>query len=207
MDYQRAKEIAERKAELIRSGCARLEIVGSVKRGDKAEVHDIEFLCIADTRTPRPQLGQNPKALPKTMLEKVLFELCERGVLKFLQGGDKLKRYAIPEVVTPNILEPFKLELYIVREETWGIQNVIRTGPKLFSHRYVTNKSAYCVDKETWKRWPGLLPDDFKYIAGETKIMHGMNVLSLPEEQDALALLGMGWIPPKDRARVANMRR
>lgn len=198
MDYQRAKELAEKLAELIKPGCSRLEIVGSTKRGDKSEVHDLEFLCIADTRAPRPEFGQ--KVVHTTMLNKILFELCESGVLKFIKGGDRLKQYAIREANTVN---PFCLELWIVRPETWGIQNVIRTGPKLFSQRYVTNKSAVCVDKETWKRWPGLLPDEFKYVAGETKIMQGMTVLPLPEEKNALALLGMGWIPPKDRARVA----
>jgi len=127
-------------------------------------------------------------------------------MLKFLEGGEKLKKFVIPGYTTLNILEPFKLELYIVRAETWGIQNVIRTGPSLFSHRYVTNKSLTCYDLPTGQRYPGLLPDQFKYVAGETKIMQGMTVLSLPEEQDALAVLGLGWIEPKDRARVANMR-
>src|SRR3990172_8211387 len=131
MKYTEAKCLAEKLAELIRPGCVRLEIVGSVKRGDKDEVHDIEMLLIADARIPRPAFGQKIQDLPRTMLDKVLFELCESGVLKFLQGGDKLKKYAIPEVAAPNLLEPFKLELYTVRPETWGIQNVIRTGPSL----------------------------------------------------------------------------
>jgi hypothetical protein len=207
MRYQEAKNLADKLAGLIMPGCERLEVVGSVKRGDKNAwengVHDIEFLCIADPRTPRPEFGQDPKALPRTMLDKLLSGICRSGVLKFIEGGPKLRKYAITEVVTANILEPFKLELYIVRPETWGIQNVIRTGPSLFSHRYVTNKSLTFYHRPTDKRYPGLLPDQFKYVAGETKIMQGMTVLSLPEEQDALAVLGLGWIEPKDRARIA----
>lgn len=206
MKYQGAKDLAEELAELIRPGCTRLEIVGSVKRGDKAECKDVEMLVIADTRTPRPELGQKIKDLPRTMLNKVLCELCERGALKFLEGGEKLKKYVIPGYTTLNVLEPFKLELYIVRAETWGIQNVIRTGPSLFSHRYVTNKNASFFHQTSNRRYNGLLPNEYKYIKGETRIMKDEKVLSLPEERDALGILGMGWIEPKDRARVANTR-
>jgi hypothetical protein len=196
--YQQARDIAERLADRIRPGCDRLEIVGSVKRADKAECHDIEMLVIANEKAPRPVFGQ--KIIHHTMLDMVLYELCESGTLKFVKGKDRLRQYAIVEARTVN---PFKLELYIVRPETWGIQNVIRTGPSLFSHRFVTNRSATCFVRETGQTWRGLLPDEFKYVRGETKIMRGTDVLSLPEEADAIALLGMGWIGPKNRRNIA----
>lgn len=198
MIYTEAKTLAEKLARIVITGCHRLEIVGSVKRADKAEVHDIEFLVIANEKTPRPEFGQ--KVLHKTMLDKVLYEMCQQGLLKFVKGKDRLKQYEIVEAGTVN---PFHVELWIVRPETWGIQNVIRTGPSLFSHRFVTNKSATCFVRETRKTWKGLLPDQYTYVRGETKIMQGETVLSLPEEADALALLGMGWIEPKDRRHIA----
>ena len=201
MLYSEAKSLAEKLARIAITGCHWLEIVGSVKRADKAEVHDIEFLVIANEKAPRPVFGQ--KVVHKTMLDKVLYEMCQDGVLKFLEGGDKLRKYSICEAQTVN---PFKLELYIVRPETWGIQNVIRTGPSLFSHRFVTNKSATCYVRETGQTWKGLLPDQYKYIRGETKIMRGEETLSLPEERDALAVLGMGWIKPEDRQLIAIRR-
>lgn len=198
MIYGEAKELAERLADMISPGCHRLEIVGSVKRVDKAECHDIEFLVIANEKTPRPEFGQ--KVIHKTMLDKVLYELCQQGVLKFVKGKDRLKQYEIVEAGTVN---PFHLELWIVKPETWGVQNVIRTGPSLFSHRFVTNKSATCFVRETGRSWSGLLPDQYTYVRGETKIMHRETVLSLPEEADAIGLLGMGWIEPKDRRHIA----
>lgn len=201
MIYREAKDLAERLARIVNPGCRRLEIVGSVKRGDRAECHDIEFLVIADERTPRPEFGQ--KVVQKSMLDKVLWELCGWGVLKFVKGADKLRQYEILDAGTVN---PFHLELWIVRPETWGIQNVIRTGPSLFSHRFVTNRSATCFVRETGQTWPGLLPDQYTYIRGETRIMHRETTLSLPEEGDALALLGMGWIEPKDRRHIAIKR-
>lgn len=198
MLYAEAKRLADKLAWDIRPGCLRLEIVGSVKRADRAECHDIEFLMIPDCKTPRPEFGQ--KVLHKNMLDKVLYELCESGVLHFLEGGEKLRKYAVREA---NTINPFKLEIYIVRPETWGVQNVIRTGPSLFSHRFVTNQSMSFLDRETGRRYKGLLPDEFKYVRGETKIMRGEEVLCLPEEQDALALLGLGWIEPAQRRKFA----
>lgn len=188
MNYQTAKELAERYAGYIQPACSRLEIVGSVKRGDQADVHDIEFLVMADPKTPRPEFGQ--KVIHKNMLHKAMFVLCEAGLLKFKKGKDKYRQYEILEAGEP---EPFHLELWIVNELTWGIQNVIRTGPKGFSHRFVTPKSL-----------GGLLPDNHRYIKGETRIECDGVTLSLPEESDALAVLELGWIEPKDRHRWAG---
>lgn len=188
MIYQKAKALAGMFAVWITPGCKRLEIVGSVKRGDKQTVHDIEFLVIADPKAPRPEFGQ--KVIHKTMLDKTLFDLCAAGYLKFNNGGNKYRQYEIIDAGEP---EPFHLELWIVNERTWGIQNVIRTGPKGFSHRFVTPQSM-----------GGLLPDDHRYIKGETRIECNGVTLDLPEEADALAVLDLGWIEPKDRHRWAG---
>jgi len=203
MKLQEARRLADKYAALIQPGCVRLEVVGSVKRGDKDEVHDIEFLVIADDRRPRPELGDLKRygnKIPKTMLDKLLFELCEQGLFKQVLGGDKLKKYVIVEV---EGLNPFHLEIYIVRQETWGILNVIRTGPGVFSHCFVTNKSGICYDKESHHFYYGLLPDDCQYIRGETRIERNGLTLDLPEEADALAVIGKGWIEPRDRWRFA----
>jgi hypothetical protein len=185
---------------LISPACERLEIVGGVKRADKPEVHDIEFLVIADVRRPRPEFGQ--KVIHKTMLDKVLFELCEMGLLKRVMGGDKLQKYEIVEARKTEV-NPFCLEIYIVRPETWGIQNVIRTGPAEFSHCFVTNRGSVCYDKESGHHYYGLLPDDCQYIRGETRIERNGLPLDLPEEADALVVIGKGWIEPRDRRRYA----
>jgi len=188
MNYVAAKKLAEKYAALIQPGCTRLEIVGSVKRGDKAEVHDIEYLVIADERPPRLEFGmKNP---PKNRLLKVLQDLCDEGLLRFIKGADRLRQYAI---LGAGEVNPFCMEVYIVSAETWGIQNVIRTGPAEFSHRYVTPR-----------QYGGLLPDDLEYVRGETKICRGGAALALPEERDALALLGLGWIEPKERRRYVK---
>lgn len=187
MKYEKALYFAVKLQQALMSGgCLRSEIVGSVKRHDKEEVHDIEILCIANPNIPRPEFGK-PKVY-KNMLEKTLADMQYRELITWpVKDGDKYKQMGI--LGTGE--SPFYLDLFIVQPETWGIQNVIRTGPSEFSHRFVTNK-----------RFGGLLPDHLEYLKGETKIkdINSSGLwLDLPEEKDAIALLGLGWIEPKDR--------
>ena len=191
MNHADAVELANEFVEWLRDCCLRIEIVGSVKRADKDDVGDIELLLIADlTNKPKIEFGQ--KVIYKTRLEERLAQLVREGIFRQARkkaDGDKLKRLAIVEY---SDVEDFCIELFIVRAETWGIQNVIRTGPHEFSKRFVTNQAK-----------DGLLPDNLEYIKGETKIIDRKTgeALSLPEEADALAVLGLGWIDPNQRRK------
>jgi len=187
MHYPAALELAQELVKKIAPGCQRIEIVGSVKRADKPHVHDIEILVIPNKQPPRPEFGQ--KVIHLTMLDKVLYDLGY-GVLKPVKNGQKYKQFVI---MGTHELNPFYLDLFIVTPSTWGIQNVIRTGPRGFSHRFVTNKS-----------FGGLLPDCYQYIRGETRIEKDGRTLDLPEEKDAIALLELGWIPPHARKKYAS---
>lgn len=205
MKYDKALEIAMRLKIGLSDGCERIEIVGSVKRHDKDEVHDIEILCIPDLRVPRPEFGQ--KKVFKTMLDKAIADLQLEDVLgNAKMNGEKYKK--IPILGTDEI-NPFFLDLFIVKHLTWAIQNVIRTGPALFSHAFVTNKSVSFYDKGTNRRYRGLLPDQYLYMTGETKIRmkseNGVSDMFLYEEADAIALLGLGWIPPEKRREYISM--
>lgn len=154
MKHADAVELAIEYMRWVEDCCLRVEVVGSVKRGDKEDVHDIELLLIADTKTPKVQFGQ--KVIYKTKLDQRLSQFVDEGLLRPARhkaNGDKLKRYA---VVEHSDVEDFCIEFWIVRPETWGIQNVIRTGPGDFSKRFVTNKEM-----------GGLLPNTLQYIKGE----------------------------------------
>ena len=193
MKWEAAFELAMKLKVALAEGCERLEIVGSVKRHDKDDCGDIEILCIPDPGRPIPRFGD--KVIFRNALEKTVVKMQEVGLIgKPKLNGDKLKKFPI---LNTGEINPFYLELYIVKRDTWAIQNVIRTGPSEFSHRFVTNKSQ-----------GGLLPNDYKYIAGETKIQcktqAGYVTLTLQEEEDAIALLGRGWIEPKDRKLYIN---
>lgn len=137
MIYSQALLLAEKLKALLEPACSRIEIVGSVKRADKREVHDIEFLAILNGKHPRPEFGK-PKDVHTTMLGKILADLEYADVIRQASNkadGDKLKRRAI---IGTGEMNEFCMEIFIVTPQTWGIQNVIRTGPGLFSHRFVT---------------------------------------------------------------------
>jgi len=202
MDYNQAYEIAQNLKHSIAPACERIEIVGSLKRADKPEVHDIEMLLIPYNRPPVPEFGR-PNQVYKNLLEKILADLEYENVLRPAvnkANGERLKRRAI---VGSGELNEFCLELFIVNAQTWGIQNVIRTGPALFSHRFVTNQRVKFFSEDLKRMVSGFLPDDLTYVRGETIIKRGEETLSLPEEEDAINVLGHGWIDYADRRKWA----
>jgi hypothetical protein len=202
MEYNQALDVAKQYMELLRPVSERIEIVGSVKRNDKPECHDVELLLIPKPGHPRPEFGS--KAVYLTHLDQVLARLQATRMLRQpirKANGEKYKKFAICKY---SELNDFCLDLFIVRAETWGIQNVIRTGPRIFSHCFVTNQGMTAFDRETGKSYRGLLPAEYRYIRGETKIVHGEETLVLPEEADAIALLGRGWIEPGIRRKYIS---
>lgn len=204
MDIERAIQCAESYKNIFAPACDRIEIVGSTKRQDKTDVHDIELLMILNGKAPRPVFGTKPADVMPTMLDQILHDLQKSGILRTPQrkaNGEKYKKFAI---VSESQLNDFCLDLFIVTPRTWGIQNVIRTGPGVFSHCFVTSVGALATDHQTGKRYHGLLPAPYQYIKGETKIMDGDIELNLPEEADAIKLLGKGWIEPRDRMKLVR---
>lgn len=210
MIYDQAKLIAVNFMGLLRPVCKRIEIVGSVKR-EKPEVHDIELLLIPIDGYPVPEFGK-PSRLYKTHLDKLLSDLEYQGLIRQAadkKDGDKYKKRAI---VGTGELNEFCMDLFIVNERTWGLQNLIRTGNSWFSHRCVTNQNVQAWNKEDGRKMPGFLPNEFRYIrgkdiaSGESCIKRGDEIISLPEEQDVFDLIFGKWIPPMERANVADAK-
>lgn len=200
MQLQLATQFAKDFLEKLMPACIRGEIVGSVKRADKPEVHDIELLLIAKNEKPVPEFGK-PGFIYTSKLQKVLADLEYSGYLRQATkkaDGDRYKKRAI---IGSGELNEFCLDMFIVKPETWGIQNVIRTGPSLFSHAFVTNQNQKVLDRASGRTYNGLLPNHLEYIRGETVIKNRKTgeILLLPEEQDAIAVLGRGWIEPAQR--------
>lgn len=207
MEWSDANKLANSLLEKLKPGCLRIEVVGSVKRHDRDECGDIEILCIVDPKAPRPEFGF--KEVFKNGLEKVIRRLEQDGILgtpvvKKKADGDKLKRRSILKRNSIGQFGEFCLELFIVRPETWAIQNVIRTGPRMFSHAFVSPKGMTLYDVGSGKNFHGLLPKEYQYVSGETIIKRGEQILDLKEERDAIELLGLGYIEPRDRWRYVK---
>lgn len=175
----------------------------SVRRG-KPEVKDIEIVCIPDPApVPRAPLefGKPVPPVHKTQLDKLVHAMKEAGDIILEANGDRYKKMYLKYA-------GIRLDLFInIPPSEWGVQMVIRTGPKEFDHWCVTSRKhggalpeGYFVKHQVvWLE--GLIdkrdiPDDPNKAV---QLLTPENHLSMPEEIDFLAFLGLGWIEPKDR--------
>jgi len=207
MKHNDAFKVAEALVEQLRPVCERIEIKGGLSRF-KPDVHDIEILVVPDlTPVQRPML-EFGKPIPRaynTQLDKFVDEMRKDGVIRVEADGDRYKRFSLNAV-------GIKVDLFInIPPSDWGVQAVIRTGPKDFSHWIVCNRprgplpkghfvkhQVVWVESEIKKHEVPENPD--KAIA----LLTDTNHLCMPEEIDFLNFLELGWIEPKDR--VAKWR-
>jgi len=187
-----ALKIALDLIEILKPGCLRIEVKGSICRL-AAHVKDIEILAIPDlTPLPPPKLefGKLNQVIHKTRLDKIVHELKETGLIHYIKGADKYKRFYWKE---PYIA----VDLFLVTPPAqWGVLSVIRTGPGDFSHWMVTRKSQ-----------GGALPDDYIVEDGVVgKRLRGVkgytraSEISMPEEMDFFRLCEMEYLEPSQRS-------
>ena len=203
MRHNAALQVAGALAEHLRPVCTRIEIKGSIARL-KNEPGDIEILAVPDpSPVPRAKL-EFGKPIPRTyhtMLDKAIDEMKKDGAIDLFADGQRHKKFWLKYA-------GIKVDLFIcIPPSDWGVQAVIRTGPKEFGHWCVTN----------WK-YDGALPDEYfvkhqvVWIESEISkqkvsenpdyaigVLTDTNHLSIPEEIDFLKFLDLGWIEPKDR--------
>jgi len=203
MKHDVAFKVAEALMEHLRPACTRIEIKGSIARL-KDEPGDIEILAAPDiTPVPRsrPEFGKPIPRSYNTMLDKMVDEMRKDGAIEVFADGDRQKKFWLNYA-------GIKVDLFInIPPSNWGVQAVIRTGPKEFGHWCVTNRKR-----------GGALPDghfvkhQVVWIESEigrhevpenqdkaVPLLTPTNHLSMPEEIDFLKFLGLGWIEPKDR--------
>jgi DNA polymerase/3'-5' exonuclease PolX len=199
MIHADALKVAQELVERLRPACERIEIAGSIRRL-KENVKDIELLVIPDlTPVPRPRL-EFGKPIPRffnTSLDKMIAEMSQARLIDLEKDGERLKRFALLE---PGI----HVDLFIVLPPaTWGVLQVIRTGPADFSHWAVTRRKR-----------GGALPNGHRVQDGavwkgekEVKDLTGETPIGFESELDFLKFLGLGWVEPHDRvARWSGSR-
>jgi len=173
------------------------KIGGGLRRG-KADVHDIEIIAKPVLTAPRPEFGM---PIFKTEFDKILHGIEHSGQLSRIKGKDKMKQYAINLEMfhLPRLMEAFTVEFYLVTPPAqWGVDFLIRTGPKEFGQWIVTSRNlggrmrpGYRVkDAAVWR-------DD--QIDSKGHPFPGEKPLSMPSEQDLFDFLGLSWIEPGER--------
>ena len=147
----------------------RIEVAGSIRRR-KPMVGDIELIC-----EPEMQGDLLDGEVPLT--DAVKHSLWQIG--KWVRGGQR-------QMVITDLFRNLgvHLDVYLVHPPSqWGVQMLIRTGPRDFSQRAVTRLRSF-----------GTPSEDGRILDLKTG-----TTIDTPEEEDVFRLLKAPWIPPERR--------
>lgn len=165
-----ARAVARKIVEELRPACDRIEIAGSLRRGNPA-VHDIDLVLLPKASADEFSLGGS------TPLEKLLEHLVERGSLASVRGGDKVKCFVATKTGIP-------VDLYVAGHETWGTLLLIRTRSK--EHNISLAQRAKELGMKLRASGDGIEDG------------HG-NLLKVDAEEDVFRILGLPYLTPEDR--------
>ena len=165
-----AHAVARKIVEELRPACDRIEIAGSLRRGNPA-VHDIDVVLLPKTSSEEFSLGGSAP------LEELLEHLVERGSLASVRGKDKVKCFLATKTGIP-------IDLYVARLETWATLLLIRTGSKEHNIRLAQRAKELGM----------------KLRASGDGIEDGRgNVLKVDAEEEVFRILGLPYLAPEDR--------
>jgi DNA polymerase/3'-5' exonuclease PolX len=170
------QETAAALVALLTASCERIEVVGSVRRGESI-VHDVELLLEPKTRTEVVDLFGTTESV--SLFEEKYADAARRGAITPIMGGARLKRFLFRGV---------SCELFIcIPPSQWGLAQVVRTGPASFNYRLVTPQ-----------RLGGWLPDRLHV---QNLCIQGPlgAVIATATEADVFAVLGREFIDPEAR--------
>jgi hypothetical protein len=173
--YDEVLPIAQALARLLQPHAKRLNIAGSLRR-QKSEVSDIELVAI-----PTPAL------LP--------------AVDDLLRAGVVQKAHAWGSKFRAMVYQGVRVDLFMADEDNWGYIYWLRTGPG--------DANTHVVSMLNQRSAPFGVRDGHVYAGGlrtQDKgkwTYSGGQRLTLPEERDWFALLGMAQIAPHERSLAA----
>jgi DNA polymerase/3'-5' exonuclease PolX len=203
MKHEAALPVAQALLDYFAPACREIKIAGSLRR-EKDEVKDIELCCIPDDTPPAKPRAEFGKPIPpthKTKLDELVHRMVQTDDIRMEANGDRYKRMFLKYA-------GIKCDLFInVPPSEWGVQLLIRTGPKDFGHWCVTNRKyggalpdgyfvkhqVVWIAEEIGKRD---IPDDPKKSVA---LLTDANHLSMPAEVDFLNFLELGWLEPSER--------
>jgi len=171
----RALEIATDLIHVLRPGCERIAIAGSIRRM-KSEIGDIELVAIPRVSFVPDMFGNLRSSI--NHLEPLLNNLSSIfGQAIFIKNGPKQKQIDLGIII---------LDLFLTTVERWPVIYTIRTGSAEFSKWLVTKR-----------RFGGALPWGMEISDGYLW-KNGENV-PLATEKELFAAVGLPWIEPEDR--------
>lgn len=172
LPYADARALAMHLVSLLKPGCERIIIAGSIRR-QKPEIGDIELVAMPMLEPVCDLFGMPVEGMERSGLDERLASL--RPV--YTKNGAKYKQFAF---------EGVSVDLFIASAETWGCVSTIRTGSADFTRWLVTNR-----------RHGGGCPSHLKFNEG--RIFNGSTPLDTSEERLVFEALEQPWIEPVER--------
>ncbi len=190
MKYPSALVASDRLIKLLSPGFVRLEAVGSLRRR-KPELDEIDLLGIPDPSIPPRPRAEFGKPVPKVYTSKIdsmIADLAIQGDIILTANGPRQKKFfSVPLGI--------RVDLYIVRPPaTWGVLQMIRTGPADFAQWIVTSQKV-----------GGGLPVGYRvqaggaYLGEEKEEIDGLEPIGFETEATFFEFLRLPWISPEDR--------
>jgi len=166
MKLDQAIEIAERIRAELAPFCERVEIAGSIRRR-KPEIGDIEIVAIP-RMVESGFLWSNPEihlgfCIAVARYQAVKGKPTGKYTQRLLPGG-------------------IKLDLFMARQENWGLIFAIRTGSAKFAHRVVAGG---------WCR--------AGYHSVDGMLVKGLRKIPVCEERYLFNLIDLPWSEPWER--------
>ncbi len=197
-----ARTVAERLIEVLRPGCERIAIAGSIRR-QKPDVGDIELVAIPRIEELPGQLdlfGGRQSGGVANHLDNILDTLVDEhkisrqpppGFTKPTAWGDRQKKFWLVADVFRDKPRWVQVDLFLATRINWGAIFCIRTGPSDFSTAFVTHLKTFTG----YRQQDGVL---VHLGSGET--------IPVPEEADYFRFAMVPWIPPEKRSVTALRR-
>ena len=204
-----ALDIARPLVEEMSPFCERIEIAGSIRRGCQG-VKDVELVAI-----PRWELGAVIDLFGTTdesnSLHAWALDAERRGLLRWIKTGTSEIEPWTPKPEGKYwralLREDVKLDLFLPRQDNFGLLYLIRTGHKEFSSGvlgHAKRNTGYQTESSYFKEH-GIKDRGEPECYLVEKKRWGCRV-ETPEERDVFELLNLEWVEPRDRVGFGAVR-
>lgn len=175
-----ALAVATELQTLLTPACARIAIVGSIRRG-KPLVGDVEILYISHQTDRRDGLFDTVKV---AVADEVLDQLVQRGLLARRPNVNGHISWGNSNKFAVHVPSGIPVDLFATTEPNWFVALVIRTGSRDTNLRLT--HSAIDLGRHLYAYGPGVkMPDGHLEPA--------------TSEQDVFRLCGLPYLPPSKR--------
>jgi DNA polymerase/3'-5' exonuclease PolX len=181
----KAQALASDLVTLLRRGCVRVEVAGSIRR-ERSTIGDIEIVAIPEiVDVDAPNLWGDAKETVNRLEQWIADKRDELPLRQVeIHRADDTVEVGYRNGASYKALSyrGFPVDLFITDAERWGVIFALRTGPGDWNTKLVTDCKRY-----------------FRRVE-DGHVLHLGRVVPTPEEHDFFRAIGQPWVEPRDRS-------